>query len=293
MYSVRSHTSSWRSLLAFAPVLGVVFVGIGLVQGQTDIAMSRPVHVVIAVVALVGWWAAWRLAKVAGTPTVAIAQAQPGFVALRGRAEALRDAHLVTPSGTPCVWYRYSTKPGQFRRPNHTHDYTASESMTPFFLVDDAGAKCIVLPDGAEVDGGKVVPDTDDRERFIAEGDRIFVAGAFEATSLDGIDRVRKAFEKAAAEPQIVVTRGTGDEGREQARTEMDRRVAENAKPRLPPSVPALPIIAAPRVAGAFVITAKDGETESGLYGLVQKVNLLVFVAALGMATWLTLHPLD
>ena len=107
---------------------------------------------------------------------------------------------------------------------------------------------------------------------------------------MDGIERVRKTFEAAAVEPQVVITHGVGEAGAAQARAELERRVADNAKPHAPPAIPALPIIAAPRLVGAFMISAIDGATDAGWYGFVQKVNLLVFAVTLCMATWLTLR---
>jgi hypothetical protein len=290
---VRSHTSVWRSLVAFAPTFGVAFIVIALFQGGSDIALSRDVYAVLAVVSLAGWWSAWSMARVASMPVVPIAQAKPGFVALRGRAQAFAERHLATPSGVPCVWFTYSTEPRSANMP-HRRNYTAIDSMAPFTLVDDQGGRCIVLPDGADVTGGHEVPDSGGRERYIAEGDRLFVAGAFEEPSIDGVARVRAAFDASDRDPKATVIRTSGST-LEEARAERERLRAEMPTPTSPEllpqvTVPALPLMAAPRLVGSYVITAKDGENDAGLYGLIRNVDGVILVASIAMGVWLTLR---
>ena len=56
--SVRTHASSWRSLLAFAPALGAAFIVMGALQGEPAILLSRTVYLVLLPVSLAGWWIA-------------------------------------------------------------------------------------------------------------------------------------------------------------------------------------------------------------------------------------------
>ena len=54
--------------------------------------------------------------------------------------------------------------------------------MQPFLLVDESG-KCIVLPAGADINGGQQGTGLGGQERLIVGGDMIYVAGEFRPSS--------------------------------------------------------------------------------------------------------------
>ena len=88
--SIRTHASSWRSLLAWAPALGAAFIVMGALQGEPAILLSRTVYLVLVPVSLARWWIARQLALVmSGRPVVPIAQAMAGDIALRGQAQPM------------------------------------------------------------------------------------------------------------------------------------------------------------------------------------------------------------
>ena len=84
------------------------------------------------------------------TPTARIRSAAQGYVELIGRALA-PDAPLFSPiTRTPCCWYRYKIE----RRDKGDGDKWTTEeqgvSTAQFWLDDDSG-RCIVDPEGAEI----------------------------------------------------------------------------------------------------------------------------------------------
>src|SRR6476661_1231581 len=108
---VRTHTSSWRQGVAYAPLFGAACMFFAAAQGEPEFLLSRNVNLALLTVSVAGWWMAWRLARVlTDTPVSAIRAAQAGYVALRGIAQAMpHQPALTSPSGAPCVWYSYSS----------------------------------------------------------------------------------------------------------------------------------------------------------------------------------------
>ena len=148
--AVRTHHSKWRGLIAVAPLIAIGILVFAFVQGEHDIFKSRGVQQALLAVAalgtLVATWTAWRLGS---APAVSVAQALPGRVSLRGRAQALANAApLLSPDGAPCLWFTHSQQV--------MHRYDAFDSVRPFLLVDGSG-QCVVLPAGAEITGSSKI----------------------------------------------------------------------------------------------------------------------------------------
>jgi hypothetical protein len=286
--SVRTHTSSWRQLVAFAPLLGAAFIFMGAVQGEPGMALSRTVYWVLAPVSLAGWWVAWRLLRVlSDTPITPVAQAAAGYVALRGKAGAMPGRPpLTTPSGVPCVWYSYRYSSGA------THsgfDHHAGDTVQPFVLEDESG-QCIVLPAGADITGGQEGTTPGRRERLIVPGDTIYVAGEFRLASPETASQVRAV----EAEPMDVSVTLPDDPSRDMdAARKLGERMlkeavaAKAAAAAIRPEPPALPVVCAPKY-GAFVITAnQDGTNEGSWYGLLATANLVLLIASGAMLVYL------
>jgi hypothetical protein len=288
--SARTHTSYWRKFLIFAPALGVAAIVAAAAQGERDMAVSLNVYLILAPVALAGWAMAWRIASVlAGTPVTTIAQSEPGFASLRGKALALPNREpLLSPGGTPCVWYSYySHQAGVGSIRGHT---TASDSPLPFVL-DDGSGQCIVYPEGAEISGGKRTEAGERRETMIFAGDTVCVAGQFAPYS--GIQKAVP--EQPAGEPLYVSVAPDPNEDRKQADArgtallDAARAARQHAAATAGP-LPALPSMAAPPMKGLFVISTRDIAGEAGWYGLLTKLNFAILALALGMAAYLYLH---
>ena len=294
--SVRTHNAKWRSLVAAAPLLAIAILVFAFVQGEHGIFRSRGVKEallgVAAIGAIVSAWTAWRLGS---APATSIAQAMPGRVALRGKAQALPGAApLLSPDGVTCLWFTHSQQV--------MHRYDASDSVRPFLLVDDSG-RCVVLPAGAEIDGNskiavakqaKLSDPTDitgrgtagygTGERLLCEGDDIHVSGWFTPASAQAIElqlQTAKLNEKVEL-PSLVI----------RSNDETEFRKAMAARPAsLPPVPPPAPPIALPVVAGdgaePFIISIGSQDGEAGLYWLLAFVDALVLCAAAGMVLWL------
>jgi hypothetical protein len=278
-------------LLIFAPALGVAAIVAAACQGERDMAVSLNVYLVLAPVALIGWGMAWRMASVLrSVPVTPIAQAEPGYASLRGKALALPNREpLLSPGGTPCVWYSYySHQAGMGSIHGQT---TASDSPLPFVL-DDGSGQCIVYPEGADISGGKRSESGGTRETMIFAGDTVCVAGQFEPYA--GVHRAVP--EQPAGEPLYVsVPRGQDEDARQAAakgRALLDAARAARAHAAATAGpLPALPSIAAPPLGGLFIISTREIASEAGWYGLVTQVNFAILALALGMAAYLYLHP--
>ena len=284
--STRTHRSTWRQLVAFAPLFGGAFIAFGLFQGEPEIALSRNVHLVLVPVCLAGWWVAWRLARVLTlTPVVPIAQAQAGYVALRGTAQPMPNRPPFTsPGGEPCVWYYRS-------RPSHgSSGYASSDSAQPFLVVDESG-QCIVLPAGADITGGHPGTTPGWHEQLIVAGDPIYVAGEFRPLSSETL----KQQQDVEPEPvQASVTlRFDSEEAMTAAKGQSEQLLkealaAKTAAAAIRPAPLALPVVCAPRGHGAFMISSNtDGSSEQSWYGLLARVNLALLLGSAGMLGYL------
>lgn len=82
--AVQTHDSSWRVLVAAAPMLGIAFMVLAAVQGEPENFKSRNVYMVLAAFAglgcIVAAWTAQRLRGAVAGVTVAIAVAAPQAV---------------------------------------------------------------------------------------------------------------------------------------------------------------------------------------------------------------------
>ena len=295
--TVLTHDSKWRVLVGAAPLLGVAFLVVAAVQGEAEVAKSPTVQGILAAVAALGMIvSAWTAYRLRAAPAVAVAQAQAGMVALRGRAQALPGAPpLISPGGEACLWFKYGE--------TFAHHYSASDSVRPFLLVDDSGS-CIVLPAGADITGSgrpgpapviKHLPGATDitgsadltrRERLLREGEQIHVVGRFIPVSAEAMDRQVQAGRLVEQTELPNVVSRSGDPA-------AFERMRATPPPPLPASPPpatpvALPVVGAPGGAAPFVISIGSSEGEAGLYGLLAVVDGLVLAGAGGMYWWLT-----
>lgn len=293
---VRTHHSKWRGLVGAAPLIAIGMLGFAFVQGEHDIFRSRSVQQLLlgvaALGALVAAWTAWRLGS---SPATSVAEARPGRVALRGKAEALPGAApLLSPDGAACLWFTRSQKV--------MHRYDAFDSVRPFLLVDASG-RCVVLPAGAEIDGSsritiakqaKLSDPTDitgrgsagygTGERLLCEGDEIHVSGWLTPSSAEAIELQLQAatLNEQVELPSLVI--------RSNEAAEFRKAIAARSA-TLPPAPPPLPPVALPVVAGhgtePFVISIGSQDGAAGLFGLLAVVDVLVACAAAGMWLWL------
>ena len=162
--------------------------------------------------------------------------------------------------------------------------------LQPFLLVDGSGS-CVVLPAGADVTGGHESATLGGRERLILDGDTIYVAGNFKPVSVETAQQI----QSIEPEPIRFAVNVSGDQPQDmsdmlqqaaqQARAATDQATAAagSAYP-----APALPVVCAPAI-GPFIITAKDGATEEGWYGLLAWIDLSVLLGSCAMLAFLVL----
>ena len=147
-----------------------------------------------------------RARLIEDTPTARIRSAPQGFVELEGRAVNLPGEPVHAPlSGRPCVWYAYRIErwDQHGRRGRWVNvDQGVSDAI---FALEDGSGRCIVDPDGAEVqtprtqswrgnDRWQVPPpghhDLLGRyrysERWLAPGDHLYALGWFKTLHGDG-----------------------------------------------------------------------------------------------------------
>jgi hypothetical protein len=284
---IHTHTSAWRSTLALLPGIGVVLVVLAVVQGNPELALTSYVYMVLAPLAAIGWVAAWSMGRVANRAVVTIAQAPEGDVALQGIARPFPGQPLLTAAdGSPCLWCEFATiDPKNVSFKQHAH-FEADDSSAPFMLVDDSG-QCMVLPAGADINGEHKSDTIDGKGSYIADGDRLHIAGQFKAPSMEVIQQVQGAFESAAHDMRRFVFKADTKE-------ELDRAIAAAAPAMETPlsavlstiAIPSLPLICTPKF-GAYAITAMDGDSNGSFYGLLKIVNVVVLVGSLAMIAWL------
>jgi hypothetical protein len=283
-----TRSSSWRSLLAFAPALGVVAVTLAVVQGTTELATTRGVYLVLAPLSALGWLAARSLGKASDRPVVSIGLAQPGAVALHGVARPFPgQSPSKAPDGTDCLWFTAFTKKTPHISSRKYYAFSSSDSVAPF-LLDDGNGQCIVLPAGAEVSGGHDGSSTLMNGTYIRDGDRLFVAGLLKPPSMEVIQATQSALETAAREPRLGVTQGEPQETWKPSHVPLSKPDLTDVSLVSAIPVPALPLVCAG--GGPFVIVAGDGESDSSFYGLLKIVNVVVLLASLAMCAWLTLR---
>ena len=111
-------------------------------------------------------------------PTSRIGSAAQGYVELRGVAKAHPGRDLRSPHGlTRCVWFRYVVE----ERTRDTYRVVRSGASHDTFVLRDDTGECIVDPDGARVDGGRLRRWDDAPYRItevtLVDGDPLYALG--------------------------------------------------------------------------------------------------------------------
>ncbi len=139
--------------------------GAAIAQLTRDVAQTDPVVValmitVVASIALVVGWRAWRslfqARLIEDTPVSKARSAPQGYVELEGIARAMDGAPTIAPlTGLPCCWYRYLVE-----EQTTTHDRNGEhrrwevvdrgECTDTFWLEDNTG-RVALDPEGAEI----------------------------------------------------------------------------------------------------------------------------------------------
>ena len=258
--SVVTPDSKWPLLVGAAP-LGLLFVLLcAAMEGDADVMASAAVPAAMAVLAALGAGVAWRTAReLRAEPALSVARASAlarigqlgGVVAMRGHARALPEATpLISPCGELCLWFRHGDQPAQRG--------LAGGSVRPFLLVDDSG-ECIVLPAGADVNGGG----------------RPCAPSA--AQALAGRDAPPAAAPSASAAARRPAERLLRDGDRIHV---VGRFVAISSV------ATSLPVIGAPGGAQPFVISIAGEDDQGVLYRLLAIVDALLLLGAGGLSLW-------
>ena len=149
----------------------------------------RAILLTLAVLNLVGWLAAQRIARaINDTPTSRVASAAQGYAELHGRAQPHLGQQLMTPfSQLPCLWYRYKTE----RRVGDKWEHVESgESLAPFDL-EDASGRCTIEPAGAHIQTTHKETRNDGEwrhtEEVLLKEDRLYALGAFRSVSANDL----------------------------------------------------------------------------------------------------------
>ena len=299
-----THDMKWRLLVGAAPVIGVAFFVWSAAQGPSDLARSPAARAILALVAALGAGVAWWTARqLRATPSVTVSRAsaramtEPAGtrVALRGCAVALPDAvPLISPGGELCLWFA------------PVGGSPAQGSVRPF-LLEDATGQCIVLPAGADVRGTGPVsaaaarsrlpgsddgasgdaPDDASGERLLRAGDRIHVVGRFvPASSQALLLQAETAALVARREASQALLRGGEPPPFRDLRAAAQAGAPFVAAPPLVGRGLALPVIAAGNAGEPFEIRLGSDEAESGVYGALAIVDVLVLVVSSSLAAW-------
>lgn len=282
----RYHQSQWRGIVAHAPLVGAAALACGAVTEDMDMLLSPRAYWVLGPFSLAAGLVSWQVVRAMSRRITPVAQAQAGNVALRGQAQPLSGrAPLQSPTGKACLWYQYRHTTG-FGRNRSTSGW---DSVEPFLLVDDSGA-CIVLPEGAEVDGGHHNTDVADvREHVLLPGDAIYVAGCFKPPSEETRQLLRQT-DAAAKPPPVVVLRdvapgsAVGETLRRGGQLLRQAQMQQAASAAATPPAPDLPVVGAPRL-GPYYIVAKEGRDEAGWYRGVLWINLALLLLSAAMAS--------
>lgn len=283
--SARTHGSSWRFLVAIAPLLGAAFLVFALAQGEPDVVLAPVTHAVLAGVACIGTLIAWSVARrLRGTPLVSIATSPQGYVAIRGTASPLPDATLVSTGGRPCVWFERS----EGRQGSRHASYRSFDSAHPFVLRDGSGS-CLVAPRGASISGGIVETDGSTRERRIEAGAELYVVGQFH--HFPSSRHQTTAGELGASEVPVGRSVEFGTQGAPDptatARIHAELAAAGNAQRQEleRARLPSLPLIAVPDGIAPFIIAADDRDGGLALYTWLARLDASVAAASL-LALW-------
>ena len=284
--SIRVYFNQVRTLIAFAPLIAQGMLVCGALNGEPEMLLWRNAHLVIAPLALLGWWTARGLGSVLkGLQVSRIGSALPGYVALQGIARPLPNrAPLVSPSsGTRCVWFH-------FRESRSTNSYTGPVQMydsdQPFLLADDTG-ECIVDIAGVEISGVREDKSRGNYERLILSGDQLFIVGQLKphyspAQAADkGRQRavVRKEFDHKPTAAELKEL---------EEKFEKERDEAERNLQNLPP-LPDLPAISMPEDSRPFLISTGAIQEEGGWYMFLSYFNLIAALGSISVVAYLYL----
>lgn len=280
--TARTNASSWRFLVAIAPMLGAGFVVFAVFQGEADFAQSPVVYAVLCAVACAGTLVAWSVPRrLAATPVVAIHDAKEGYVALRGRAEPLPGAPLVSTRGVPCVWFERSEP-----RQGKTGTYRSFDSAQPFLLVDATG-RCLVSPTAANITGGQVETDAAGRERRILAGDEIFVAGRFQPMTAELLETLsRNLRDNPTPAGAVLQTDNPPDLRRADLSETLQETETARAATRASATLPALPVVTAPADLAPYIISADSADGGASTYRWLMRIDAgvaAVCVVAIGL----------
>lgn len=260
-HTLRRWWNACREGLTWLPML---LVGILLFAALHDldwkILLWREGYAVIVPLAFIGALCARSLNRaVSDTSLTSIRNARPGYVALRGQAQAIADHALSAPeSGLACVWYHYSYKSDKH--------FTVHESRRPFRLQDETG-EVLVMPADAEVTYGG---GGDSTERRINPGDWLYVLG-----------ELRPSIETPLSfvEPDIQFGRvkfeGDSEADRQAAERKAEEWFQERAQ-AIP--LPRLPSIVLPKDGGPFLISVEDKLEISSRYRFLLRFNLTIAI---------------
>jgi hypothetical protein len=281
---LRNHSSSWRRIVSFAPLLGLLLLAGAALQDGRDILESPVAIAVLGAVAALGapvaLWTTWQLRAAALT---SVASALAGRVTLHGRAQPLPGAQpLVSPEGATCLWFEHRTTGRRAKR---------WDSARPFLLVDDTG-QCMVLPAGAQIDGdSKSHATADSDERRLLAGDRIHVVGHLMPAS----ESIRAQLENSLVVAQSEAPRTRANRGWPFqwlfARRSRVLAPVQSAQPASQDGPIGLPVIAGAGAGGPFIISIDAEHGQDDYYALMAIIDLLVLCGAAGTYLLLRTYP--
>ncbi len=273
------------------------------------------------------WWSGWSLmlyGVIAGfliwehglrhkhliqnIPTSEIATAAQGYVELYGTAAQFEDQLSKSVAGLPVLWYRKEfaerTDSSSFRAFPFNLFYVpvaTDESQTPFSIVDNSGAACI-LPHGADIivsrkntqyQGNRRVT-----EESILPGDRLYVMGIFSTHSptfsyLEKLEQLLSAWDRNPAERQRFDRNRDGRlSPNEWNEMRLAAQTAISAEQNKLPESGQRHLIYCPSDGRRFIISTLPPEELAGHYRFYLCIGLLMFGMCLPVLASMTLRRL-
>ena len=286
----------WRSNV-FSLLLFLQSVTFGLAIDASAAPLGAGLFGVMAVLALVAWLSAWRLARaILDTPTSRVASAAQGYVELHGEALPHAGLELLTPhTQLPCLWYRYRV---ERREDNKWRHVDGAESDSPFDLADGSG-RCRIEPRGAHVQTThrEVRREGEYRhtEEVLLKHDRLYALGGFSSHRVNPVQDLQAATnalltEWKADQPALHARFDLDQDGeigaqewalaraaaRREARQRLHAQSREGARHTL----------GTPAGGQPFIVSNLSPDALGGRYRLYSRVFLGMALAALGAAAW-------
>lgn len=251
----------------------------------------------MAGVSFFAWIANYRRYRVIqDLPTSRVASAAQGYVELAGRAELVEGEPILSQlSGTLCCWYSYEVEE-RSSDDNKWQTVDSGISVRHFFLVDVTG-RCVISPDGAEVQprDHKSWQEGDRRykEWLLLPKSVLYAIGEL-TTSTVAADTLRDEQEDTGAmlaewkldRRQLLEHFDLDRDGKidlkewELARLQARREVRRQRIAMAPGSVEGTPILHKPRDGRLFLI-ANELPDKLGLrYRIWSWVHLVIFIGA-------------